>query len=890
MNSARMLLALLACAASCTSATRPELGTTLEGQACAQASDCLAGLGCVDKTCQKLASNLLGPRRGDACTSDAECAPDLVCGPQSACASVKGAALNEACGLTDECTPPLVCHGNSGVCVTLGAPNPGVPGAPARFGIKDLGEACAGLTDCRRPYLCAVGLAAPTCQKLPLYLGPSCTRSDEEQGAFRAYYELPPSELLVAPPAAVPADFEFYRLPFPNDVRLVAGRIVLAGHASPGEVLGIDVAGGYLKAVSEDADGFAINGSVFVRFTDMPTAASLCLEPGGTYPPVVTPGCAPGATCPGAEAFCAAGGPATVYLVNIDKRSPSYNAHVPLQLAVKPERGQYMCQNGIGVAPLDGVALAAGTTYAVVVTTGIRDLRGSAPIHDQDFARVLAGDAAPTAKDPTAPEPLSDAVRLATQPLRDWIAAQSIDAADIAVASSFTTGHPSAMGTRLRAAVAALPAPSFDAGAFECGAAPATYLCHQPAFALRDCPSVPSPLVYEVHGTYKAPAFQSGTRPYATAADGGALSLDAAGLPQKTFDETMCFALSVPRTHTPGDTYPVVIVAHGTGGNYRNFALDPTGIVKLFTDQGFAVISFDNVMHGPRQDAATTPAAWQPQKWDLVDPGRLFFNILNPRAARDNVLQGAADLFSLTRLVREAAPLSTPSTGEIRFDPAQVYFFGHSQGTVIAPAYLAEEPHLRAAIWSGAGAELALSILNKREPLNLAEATGALFADRNISRVHPMMSLIALLFGPADALGYAGTLVANSSRAARPFLLFSGLNDHFTPAATQEALIRAAALPLVKPVALALSGVAEVAAPLRANLAGVTAGVVQLSPDCGVITDALGCAKAIGCSYSGGACQGTFEGHFVVFDHPGAATSMSGFLQSAKAGAAEIVR
>ena len=35
--------------------------------------------------------------------------------------------------------------------------------------------------------------------------------------------------------------FEFYRLPFPNDLRITGGRINMSGHPSPGELLGIDV-------------------------------------------------------------------------------------------------------------------------------------------------------------------------------------------------------------------------------------------------------------------------------------------------------------------------------------------------------------------------------------------------------------------------------------------------------------------------------------------------------------------------------------------------------------------------------------------------------------------------------------------------------------------------
>ena len=52
--------------------------------------------------------------------------------------------------------------------------------------------------------------------------------------------------------------------------------------------------------------------------------------------------------------------------------------------------------------------------------------------------------------------------------------------------------------------------------------------------------------------------------------------------------------------------------------------------------QRFAVLSFDGVMHGPRRGS------------DL-SPEDLLFNVRNPAAARDNSLQGGADLFKSTQ-------------------------------------------------------------------------------------------------------------------------------------------------------------------------------------------------------------------------------------------------
>ncbi|MEE8409701.1 MAG: hypothetical protein V3T05_08855 [Myxococcota bacterium] len=880
-----LLAVCIVLATGCTDVDEAELATQEDGQPCKQISDCVAGFDCVDNACTAIESTTGGPQRGDPCVADAECGPDLVCGPQDACTPFPGVVAGAPCGLTVECNPPLVCHGDDSVCVDVNDPNPNDPSAPQDFGIKDIGVSCGGFTECRKPYLCAIGSAAPTCSRLPFYLGPDCMRTDEEAGAFRGYFEIPPE--------TIPEDFEFYRLPFPSDIRLVNGKISLSGHPSPGEVLGIDVAGSYLTAVQKDADGFAINGSIFFRFTDPPTNDSLCLDAGGIYPelPDPPPPCpVDDDTCvdpPPPEPFCGSGGEAKVFLVNVDPDSPTYNARLPVQMATNGERSQYMCQNAVGIGPLDGMPLEHSTTYAAVVTTGIRDIRADPPIQDRDFARVLAADAG-----------LSQEVLDATAPLLEWLADTSIDpgitAEAIAIATVFTTGDPDAIGPKLRAAVHALPAPAFDSGEFECNAPPSsppTPKCRLPAGAFRDCTSGPAADYYEVHGTYTAPAFQGGTRPYTVAADGGALSRDGNGNPTKVFDETMCYALTVPKGQSmPTGGWPVIIYGHGTGGNYRSFAVDPTGIVRTFSKLGFAVIGIDNVMHGPRQDPAQRPAGWDPDTWDLLDPGRLFFNVLNPRAARDNVLQGSVDLFYLTRLLTETTGLSTLQTGVIQFDASQIYYFGHSQGAIIAPAYLSEESDLRAAIFSGAGAELALSILNKKEPVDISEVTSAFFADQSLSRVHPMMGIVATLFGPSDAVSYAPTMVSNTGRDPRPYLMFWGLGDHFTPDATQASLVRAMGIPLVQPVPMSVPGVEEVAVPLTDNFDGVTAGVVQLNPDCTLLVGAMACGTAFGCTWDGAACSGTYEGHFVTFNHPAAPGILGDFLTGAKNGTARITR
>jgi pimeloyl-ACP methyl ester carboxylesterase len=836
------LAALFALALSgCTELDKIEIGGATNGEACNQISDCDAGLLCEDGICVPVDDITSGPQRGDICTSNADCAPDLFCGTQGVCARTAGAPEGSACGLTIDCEQDLVCHGASLTCVDPAD-------YPRGNGIKDEGQSCTTLTDCRRPFLCAIAdTTGAKCEKIPFFPGPDCVRSDQEAGAFRVYYEIPPD----APAEGEP--FEFYRLPFPNDIRVVNGHIDLTGHPAPGEVMGINVAGEYIRSVEQDADGFALNGPVFFRLTDFPQRSSICLDPGSRYPEV------PAEEAP--DPFCPQGGDPSVYLVDL-----ATGQHLPVQIDLFRDRGQYRCQNAIGVAPLDGVPLSPRTTYAVVLTTDLRDIRGDAPIQDQDFARILEADSS-----------LPSRVIGATAPLRNWIdATPAVSADSLAAAAVFTTGNPSSIGEKLFDAVMDLqPDPVFNDDAFSCdNPPPLPPPCHGRLLAggaipERECGS--NPAVIEIHGTYDAPVFQQGTRPYLTAQFGGELNLDDAGSPDKVRDETMCYALTVPRgVAMPPGGWPVVIYAHGTNGTYRSFV--EKSILEDFTTEGFAVIGFDNVMHGPRQDPSANPDQWVADLWELDEPGNLYFNVINSRAARDNTLQGAADLFWLTRLLGNDSPVV--SGVDTLLDPDQIYFFGHSQGTTIASPYLVHESGIRAAILSGAGAELVLSILNKTEPVNIAELVGTLFGDQNISRIHPMMGLLAILFGPADSVAYADGFVLYPTRSARPLLMFSGIGDHFSPDATQAALIRAMGIPLVTPVEQPLEGVDEVNPPItNVNIfgtnAGVPAGALQFTPQTGTGSD---------------------DGHFVLFNTQDARDALRYFLSTTLAGSPEIDR
>ena len=379
------------------------------------------------------------------------------------CTDTQPKAAGEACGLSIDCAEGLVCNGVCGTCTNLS----GTEGNCAESqltgffdGVADFGEECLTPLSCRRPYICGVD---KTCQKLPSFAVANCERSYTENGDFRVYFETPPDSIFLDNPD-LGDDFEFYRLPFPNDMRVNDGTISLKGHFEPGEVLGMSIREDYFSVVEEEAGGFAPNTPIFFRLSDYVMESSVCLSGRSVYPECLEPigsgmidlsgvipdedgeeggGSTDGSFTPRASAcdpapvFCDEGDEPSVVLVNVDAQSPTYGEVIPVQLDMGRTASAYICHNYLAIGPLDGEPLDHGTTYAAYITTGIRDIRGEPPVQDVDFQAIMEGKV-------SAPE---------LDPLLAYLDEQGIDRSTIAGATVFTTSDPDEKAELIRDAV-----------------------------------------------------------------------------------------------------------------------------------------------------------------------------------------------------------------------------------------------------------------------------------------------------------------------------------------------------------------------------------------------------------------------------------------------------
>jgi hypothetical protein len=202
--------------------------------------DCEVGLVCAgDGTCQQPGDKGTAGA-GDSCSYNPDCLIDLVCGSAGLCTQPGTGTEGTPCKGNESCEKGLLCS-SMGTCS-----NPGDPGT------KTLGQSCESVTDCALGLICV----QDKCEAVTLWSGMECA---EDSDPLRGYFEVPRT-------GETPA--EFYRLPFPNDIRLSDGKIDMSGHANPGTPMFPeygDVVGNFLTAIGEDLDGFGVNQAVFFR-------------------------------------------------------------------------------------------------------------------------------------------------------------------------------------------------------------------------------------------------------------------------------------------------------------------------------------------------------------------------------------------------------------------------------------------------------------------------------------------------------------------------------------------------------------------------------------------------------------------------------------------------
>ncbi|MDB4982021.1 MAG: hypothetical protein JWM82_2773 [Myxococcales bacterium] len=757
------------------------------------ATDCATGQYCVSGYCADPGTSLAG----DRCVATRSCAPGLYCNPIGYCAPGGQVSEGGSCTADAVCVAPLRCNlaGFYGVC-----------GAP---GTADSGAACASSASCVSGLVCS---PQKTCLApkvaYPPFAGVTCT----DEGPFRVYFEIPR-------PSAPPKDF--FRLPFPNDIRVTGGKLDLSDFPKPGPTpLGIDLVQLYVDTWTADFDGFSSIGVTTFRFSGEIDDTTV----GGDETRIVdlTTGAA-------------------------YSRNWSYGT----------ARTKYTCANRFVERNTTDAPFIGGHTYAVILTTGIKSKTGETLTVDPDMAALLA--VAP----PAAADPALVHAWTVYQPLRDWLGAKGATAPSVAAAAVFTVQDAPGHMQRLATAVAKEPPPVFK-DVTVC-AAGVKSPCDDGTPA-RACPATPDATFDEIHGRFSVPIFQKGAEPYEQPADGAGGIVEEAGVAKVQRTEDVCFALSVPKGTAPPGGWPLMVYHHGTGGSMRSFVDDLAKPMATGATPS-AVFGWDAVEHGARKGGSTKKSD------DLV------FNPLNPRAARDNLLQGAVDVLQAFRV--GGATIALPNGAMVPLG-TKVTYFGHSQGSTSGALAVSVSDAAPAAVFSGAGSFLTHSLLDKTNPVNIAAGMVYLIGEP-LDDQHPVLTLFQSFFDRSDPLNYNPLIINRPPMGlhGKHIYMSWGSNDTYTPASTLNAngMSFGTNIKLPRPgpgAPFMFAAGLPVGGAVPAGYGGTVATrPVSLNVESG--DAALTKVTAVMVPYQSAS---TYDGHFVATKNPSAIADWSAFVQS----------
>lgn len=614
----------------------------------------------------------------------------------------------------------------------------------------------------------------------------------------------------------------FFDHPWPSDFRLdVGGTIHLRGYPNPRAV---PLLRDYIDSMQGVIHGFSPVAAGYVRFSAPIDPVSLPSDP-----------------------LAALASTSSVQLIDIDPASPEHGERRPLTLHWQREAGVYWPATTLAFMPAFGHPLRLATRYALVVTNDLRAENGGGVGPGPELKQLLSKQAIST------PGALADHQAMLAPALAE-IEAAGVAAADLVHLAVFTTSDPTAETQRLRNwVVQEYPAPTAS-----------DWEAKDQVAGVMD--------VYE--GTYgPSPDFQRGKIPFAAFGDGGELAFDSSGEPLLQREFSLRFALTVPDATAcpmPPAGYPITLYAHGTGGNYRSFVRAGHEGPKL-AERCVATMGIDQIFHGTRPGA------------DAGNPEVLFFNVSNPVAARANGPQSAIDVVQQARLFSETqveVPANISRSGAaIKFDASRMTFFGHSQGGLNGPMFLAVDNQARGAVLSGSASVISITLLEKTEPIDVAALVRNVFLalspseQPELNELHPEISMAQTIVDPTDPIHYV-PLIAKSPLpgfAPKSVLMTEGVSadgsgDSYAPPHGIEVQAIALGLAPVEPVVYApvelawspaLSPFSVPAQGIAGNLASGAAsgGLVQWVP-------------------SGG------DGHFVIYNIPEAMDQCTGFIRN----------
>lgn len=411
------------------------------------------------------------------------------------------------------------------------------------------------------------------------------------------------------------------------------------------------------------------------------------------------------------------------------------------QYFTRQSRDRYICQNWLAITTFPGDPLEPNHTYAVWITKGVTS-GGDEVFRDDDFPMLMQDE---------RPTDLTDARAFDTfAPFREYVDAQGLTRGEIVAATVFTTGDPERDLRYAREVVEAETTTVTVDAVGSCGASPCGRAC------------VGAAGLAEYHASVSIPDFVGD----------GVVEYTGSFRPQVKETDTVCAVTTLPDGEAPEGGWPVAIWLGDLGGDAQDAVHN--GVAEALAAQGIATLAIDLPGHG---DRATD-----------VDPLEAWFAVESPGAWRGTLFQAFADGLTLHRLA------SDPQLG---LNPDEVWVVGEGVGADAGVPLLAWGRDLRGGALGNPAGLLGALASERGEPYDVEHALQRAYADTNLSRHQPLVSLLQSWLGPLDPAGSGQGVLRDASTLAKHVLVVSGVDDGEVGDDSRHAVLRTLSLPTV---------------------------------------------------------------------------------------------
>ena len=254
-------------------------------------------------------------------------------------------------------------------------------------------------------------------------------------------------------------------------------------------------------------------------------------------------------------------------------------------------------------------------------------------------------------------------------------------------------------------------------------------------------------------------------------------------LPVAQSTQRIPLLLSIPLAGS--GPWPVVIFQHGITADRTSLL----AIADNLAARGFAAVAIDLPLHGLLASAdtgglrdatntfdatvqerhfdvdyVTNSTGLSPGDGNIDTSGANFVNLPNMMTTRDNLYQSIADLFVLTKSLNSSVTgMDYTGDGNGDFDASRIYFIGHSLGAIVGASFLAIETNVKDAVLAMPGGGIA-KLLDGSSEFSPVIAAGLANAgvNKGTTEFESFLASAQMMIDAGDPVNYATTLAAST--------------------------------------------------------------------------------------------------------------------------------